>query len=51
MFLCVNVPFAFDGVMGTVSFDGGKCELKVLSGALDGWTVTVNGKTDGISIN
>lgn len=39
----LTVPFAFDGVLGTVSFDDGKCTVKTVCGSLDGWSVTVNG--------
>ncbi|MBQ8333793.1 MAG: hypothetical protein IJX93_08475 [Clostridia bacterium] len=32
----LTVPFAFAGVLGTVSFDGGKCDVKTICGSLDG---------------
>ncbi|MBQ8185930.1 MAG: hypothetical protein IJ037_03565 [Clostridia bacterium] len=44
------VPFAFAGVLGTVSFDGGKCDVKTVCGALDGWDVTVNSSSDAVSV-
>ena len=47
----LTVPFAFDGVLGTVSFDGATCHVKTVSGSLDGWEVTVNGNSAGVSIS
>jgi len=47
----LTVPFAFDGVLGTVSFNGEKCDVKTVCGSLDGWRITVNGNSDAISIH
>ena len=47
----LTVPFAFDSVLGTVSFDGENCTVKTICGSLDGWSVTVNGKSDRVHVN
>ena len=47
----LTVPFAFDGILGTVSFDDGKCNVKTVYGSLDGWEITVNGNFNAVSIN
>lgn len=47
----LTVPFAFDGVLGTVSFGGGTCTVKTISGSLDGWEITVNGDSAGVSMD
>ena len=47
----LTVPFAFDSVLGTVSFDGDNCTVKTICGSLDGWSVTVNGKSDRVHVN
>ena len=47
----LTVPFAFDGVIGTVSFSGETCDVKTMCGSLDGWRVTVNGNSTAVSIH
>ena len=47
----LTVPFAFDGVLGTVSFDGRRCAVKTVCGSLEGWSVTMNGNSDQVRVD